>query len=320
MKLGLEKLDKLCYNDFCICFFEKENCDAMFKNKGKFVVFGALLAAGLGLAACSSAEEISFEPLDSAVLEAFLGPMPDSFDERLDYDHVEGALAHQLAQPEIGEVFAVIHTNHGSIHVRLFPQYAPLAVRNFTTHANNGFFDDLTFHRVMPDFMIQGGCPLGTGFGGESIWGHSFGDELTANLRNIRGALSMANSGQNTNSSQFFIVQNQNQKPVSEAQLDYFRSVEDVLLTDYFGEHIDIEAHGHYMRDRFPMEFMEHYNTHGGTPHLDFVHTVFGQVFYGMDIVDAIAAVPLQPAPMRETPQTPVDTVYIITVELRVWE
>ena len=80
-------------------------------------------------------------------------------------------------------------------------------MENFLTHAENGYYDGMIFHRVIQDFMIQGGDPTGTGMGGESIYGAEFEDEFSMNLFNLRGALSMANAGPNTNGSQFFIVQ-----------------------------------------------------------------------------------------------------------------
>ncbi|NLP46408.1 MAG: peptidylprolyl isomerase, partial [Epulopiscium sp.] len=106
-----------------------------------------------------------------------------------------------------GEDIAIITTNYGTITVRFFPDAAPKAVENFITHVNNGYYDGITFHRVIQDFMIQGGDPEGTGMGGESIWKEPFEDEFDVNYRNFRGAISMANSGPNTNGSQFFIVQ-----------------------------------------------------------------------------------------------------------------
>ena len=120
----------------------------------------------------------------------------------------ENMALEQLQPPAKGEEIAVIKTNYGTIKARLFPEIAPKAVENFKTHAKNGYYDGVTFHRVIPDFMIQGGDPEGTGMGGESIWGKAFEDEFDINYRNFRGALSMANGGPNTNGSQFFIVQN----------------------------------------------------------------------------------------------------------------
>jgi cyclophilin family peptidyl-prolyl cis-trans isomerase len=97
---------------------------------------------------------------------------------------------------------ATISTNHGDIQLDLFADDAPETVANFTKLAGDGFYDGLVFHRVIPDFMVQGGCPQGTGTGGP---GYKFDDEINDH-RIVRGTLAMANAGPNTNGSQFFIV------------------------------------------------------------------------------------------------------------------
>jgi len=97
---------------------------------------------------------------------------------------------------------ATLHTSAGPIELELFPDDAPKTVGNFTKLANDGFYDGLVFHRVIPDFMIQGGCPEGTGTGDP---GYKFEDEFNDH-RVVKGALAMANAGPNTNGSQFFIV------------------------------------------------------------------------------------------------------------------
>ena len=97
---------------------------------------------------------------------------------------------------------ATLHTSEGPIEVELFPADAPKTVANFTKLAGDGFYDGLIFHRVIPDFMIQGGCPEGIGTGGP---GYQFEDEFNDH-KVVRGALAMANAGPNTNGSQFFIV------------------------------------------------------------------------------------------------------------------
>ena len=171
----------------------------------------------------------------------------------------------QTAIPKSGDTVASLITTMGEIKIKLFKDEAPLAAENFITHAKNGYYDNLIFHRVIKDFMIQGGDPLGTGTGGESIWGSPFNDEFTPELHNLRGALSMANSGPSTNGSQFFIVQ---ANSVPKQMLDQMEE----------------------LKDRgFPSEVIEDYKNLGGTPWLDFRHTVFGQVFEGMDVVDLIA-------------------------------
>lgn len=159
---------------------------------------------------------------------------------------------------------ATIKTNHGDITIQLFPEQAPKTVENFVKLAQQGYYDGITFHRVIPEFMIQGGDPTGTGAGGESIYGASFEDEFSPELFNLNGALSMANAGPNTNGSQFFIVSN---------------------------EHIDSRALPQLESAGYPQEIIDAYQN-GGTPWLDFRHTVFGQVIDGMDVVREISMVP----------------------------
>jgi cyclophilin family peptidyl-prolyl cis-trans isomerase len=140
---------------------------------------------------------------------------------------------------------ATLHTSKGAIELELFPAEAPRTVANFVELARQGFYEGLVFHRVVPDFMIQGGCPRGDGTGGP---GYEFDDEQSG-YRVVRGAVAMANRGPNTNGSQFFIV------------------------------------------------------TAPECPWLDGKHTVFGRVSAGMDIVDAISAVPRDG---RDRPREPV--------------
>ncbi|HFU4377358.1 TPA: peptidylprolyl isomerase [Streptococcus suis] len=167
------------------------------------------------------------------------------------------------------EAAVKIKTSEGDITIKLFPEQAPLTVENFLTHAKNGYYNGTIFHRVIKDFMIQGGDPLGNGTGGESIWagkgttidaGYGFKDEISAFLYNIRGSLSMANAGAGTNGSQFFINQN---------------------TTDMSSQ---------FSTSSYPGKIIEAYKN-GGNPNLDGKHTVFGQVIEGMDIVDKIASV-----------------------------
>lgn len=100
----------------------------------------------------------------------------------------------------------VLETNQGIIELELFPEVAPLAVENFTTHVKNGYYNGLIFHRIIKDFMIQGGDPSGTGRDGESIWKKDFKDEFTNKMFDRAGILAMANRGPHTNGSQFFIT------------------------------------------------------------------------------------------------------------------
>ena len=223
------------------------------------------------------------------------------------------AVGFQLEQPAEGEEIAVMHTSMGDIYIRFFPEAAPKAVENFKTHAQNGYYNNLTFHRVISDFMIQGGDPKGNGTGGESIWGGSFEDEFDAKLLNLRGSLAMANSGVDTNGSQFFINQvgaekfGTRESYTEEAMNKIYQTAYD-QYAQYYGESFtrsfsnwqafkDANHQETYIYDRIPDEVWDLYEKTGGNISLDGAwrktggHTVFGQVFRGMDIVDAIATV-----------------------------
>ncbi len=196
----------------------------------------------------------------------------------------------QLEAVKQGDPVAVFHTNHGDIKVRLFPEYAPKAVENFTTHATEGYYNGLTFHRVINQFMIQGGDPNGNGTGGESIWGDAFENEVSLDLRNIRGALCMANAGPDTNGSQFYIVQNSQGEEMQNA-IKGFNMDEDYINGNLMFKNKDGKTLTN--GDVFPQEVIDAY-AGGGYPYLDLAYTVFGQVYEGITIVDEIAAVPTQ--------------------------
>lgn len=159
---------------------------------------------------------------------------------------------------------ATIKTSLGEVKVQLFAKLAPKTVKNFVELAKKGYYNGVLFHRVIPDFMIQGGDPTGTGRGGESIYGKAFEDEFSDQLFNFNGALSMANAGPNTNGSQFFIV---SASRVPANMLEQMKMV------------------------GYPQEIIDHYKETGGTPWLDHRHTVFGQVISGMEIVEKISKV-----------------------------
>ena len=211
----------------------------------------------------------------------------------------------QTEKPAEGEQVAIMHTSMGDIAIRFFPEAAPKAVENFLTHAKNGYYNGLTFHRIIDDFMIQGGDPKGTGTGGESIWGKSFEDEFDKKLMNLRGSLSMANSGVNTNGSQFFINQ---AKPDGKTAAELKRTYDyDTIIQSYCTQYgmtaaaveAALKQQGGISPDSrlVPDEVWEVYAQNGGNIHLDGAwresggHTVFGQVYAGMDVVDAIAGV-----------------------------
>ncbi|MGN1230301.1 MAG: peptidylprolyl isomerase [Anaerotignum sp.] len=195
----------------------------------------------------------------------------------------------QAQMPAEGDEIAVITTSAGVVKMMFYPEEAPKAVENFKTLAKSGYYDGLTFHRVINNFMVQTGDPTGVGNGGESCWGEPFADEISPKLHYYRGAVAMANKGPNTNDSQFFIVQ---QKDVGEDILSALRTARDnnegelgVTLTD-----------GNYytFSQLFPDEVLEYYEKVGGAAHLEYVfgnpYSIFGQVFEGLDVIDAIAA------------------------------
>ena len=157
------------------------------------------------------------------------------------------------------EAEVILHTSKGDITVKLFPTLAPKASENFLKHAKDKYYDGLTFHRVIKDFMIQSGDPKGDGTGGESIWKKGFAVEPTPFLYNIRGALAMANTGaKESNGSQFYIVQNKDDQSKQLGNAGY------------------------------PKPIIDAYKK-GGYPAGDTKYTVFGQVIKGMDVVDTIA-------------------------------
>lgn len=181
------------------------------------------------------------------------------------YDFEEAA-EKQMADAESGETIAIMHVkNFGDIKFKFFTEKTPKAVENFLTHAQNGYYDGVKFHRVIEDFMIQGGDPQGTGYGGESIWGKGFEEELDESLVPYRGALCMASSGTGTSSlgSQFFIVQ---------------ANADDAIADQ-------MSAYG------YPEKLTNCYKKYGGYLSLYGSYTVFGQVIEGMDVVDKIAKV-----------------------------
>ena len=255
----------------------------------------------------------------------------------------------QFADPEPGTPIVTLHTSIGDIKMMLFPQAAPKTVENFVTHCKDGYYDGVIFHRVIEDFMIQGGDPAGTGTGGESIWKMDFDDEFTDNLHNFRGALSMANSGYSTNGSQFFIVQqdavqypNSNytitddtvddtmlyllrnhlvfegtmrmyeaqESGASDEELEKIIETLNTEISEILADGVTAELEARFGKA------IEKYKEVGGTWPLDYKHTVFGQVIEGMDVVDAIARVETKTAASGDNTQPAQDVVIeSVTVE-----
>ncbi|WP_105127833.1 peptidylprolyl isomerase [Streptococcus suis] len=234
------------------------------------------LAATILLTACASNSTTSTEQSSSSSSSSTLATTTDTtasskYAKDLAYaiNNPDASFPQLSSDIAENEAAVKIKTTEGDITIKLFPEQAPLTVENFLTHAKNGYYNGTIFHRVIKDFMIQGGDPMGNGTGGESIWagkgttidaGYGFKDEISAFLYNIRGSLSMANAGAGTNGSQFFINQN---------------------TTDMSSQ---------LSSSKYPTKIVDAYKN-GGNPNLDGKHTVFGQVIEGMDIVDKIASV-----------------------------
>ena len=229
------------------------------------------LASSLLLAACSSSTDTSSSSSEAASSSSSDTASSSQYAKDLAYaiNNPNASFPQLSTDIADNEAAVKIKTSLGDITIKLFPEEAPLAVENFLTHAKEGYYDGIIFHRVIDGFMIQGGDPEGNGTGGQSIWagkddsidaGNGFKNEISAFLYNIRGALAMANAGADTNGSQFFI----NQNPA--------------------------DASGQLSSGKTPGKIIEAYKN-GGNPSLDGGYTVFGQVIEGMDVVDKIASV-----------------------------
>lgn len=211
--------------------------------KRKLLLVGLIAGLCIGLTACGNKEEAKDKTTETNVEVTGEGT--------------------QFQPIKEGELVAEMTVkDYGVIKIRFFSEVAPKSVENYISLSQEGYYDGLTFHRVINDFMIQGGDPLGNGTGGESIWGVPFEDEFSEELFPLRGALCMANSGQNTNGSQFFIVQ------AGDVEESIIEQMEEIGNLDIL---------------------IKNYQANGGTPWLWFAHTVFGQVYEGMDVVDKIA-------------------------------
>ncbi|MBQ8598715.1 MAG: peptidylprolyl isomerase [Oscillospiraceae bacterium] len=198
---------------------------------------------------------------------SFAGCQQETSENESSLPETETSAYPQLAdKPAQDSEVAIVETEAGTIKMCFYPEYAPKAVENFLTHAKEGYYDGLTFHRIIDDFMIQGGDPEGNGTGGESIWGEGFGEEITVNLRHFRGAVCMAKSSlPDSQGSQFYIVDG--------------IEIPDSLISQ-------MEEMGE--ENGWPEEVIKGYEELGGYPMLDLQYTVFGQVFEGMDVVDEL--------------------------------
>lgn len=308
-------------------------------------LLAAMLASFVGLTGCAgsgassssgsssaessaSSDASSASSVSSAAGEAVVLPPFAGFDPAAKLSEDETAAMIKAAYEGTGEFApdklptAEIETSAGTIKIRLFPQFAPKAVENFMKHAKDGYYDNTKFHRVIENFMIQGGDPKGNGTGGESIWKGAFEDELNVLLHHFPGALSMANSGPNSNGSQFFIVQGE-VLPMDEiwGQMEQVIYSNRLLFESYArlldfidGKGMDIAtaqgdpelnkamesvqaeldaAIAKGVPEAFTKQMSaakEIYAKVGGVPNLDYKHTVFGYLYEGMDVVNKIAA------------------------------
>ena len=240
----------------------------------KKLMIGATLALSIGLFAACGSDNSTKDTQESAA---------KTTETSVDLNKLELPQLNDKVTDD--EYLVELVTTEGNVKIKLFPKQAPKAVENFVKHAKDGYYKDTPFHRVIKDFMIQGGDPKGDGTGGESIWKKGFKTEDSKQLYNIRGALSMARAeSRYSNGSQFFIVTNN-------------EDVSDGLAIQYY-----------------PEKIIEQYKK-GGAPQLDGEYTVFGQVTEGMDVVDKIANGEVKDSDSGEK-STPVNPVKVTEVKV----
>lgn len=211
----------------------------------------------------------------------------------------ENASVKNFTAPQVGDDIIIMKFQgyDGEVKIRLFPEYAELGVENFVGLANNGYYDGLTFHRIISDFMIQGGDPLGNGTGGESVWGGKFDGGTSDKLTHAAGALAYANSKTTeTDGSQFYIVTG----------------------ATYNDDYISVlESNGM----KFSDDVKKILATAGGAPWLDGGYTIFGQVYEGLDIIFSIQDVEVyQSNPFSSEASTPVEPVVLEYVKVGKYE
>ena len=274
----------------------------------KICTLCAALLVTLSLAACASGPTAAEQVIGTEGTVAMEDLTPSS-------DADKEAIGYQLEAPEAGEEICVLKTNYGDIKLRFFPDAAPKAVYNFKSLALSGYYDGLTFHRVIENFMIQGGDPNGDGTGGESVWGEAFEDEFNDNLLNIDGSVSMANAGANTNGSQFFI----NATGGMSTDWDYYQQIYDQYKEN--AEYFDAMGVNTVDMSKVTDAVKKLYEENGGNPNLDGYystggtgHTVFAQVFEGMENVYALSQVD------TDSSDKPVEDMVIQSVEITTYE
>lgn len=203
-------------------------------------------------------------------------------------DPAKDIVLKQFEEIKKGTQTAVINTTLGTFKIAFFKDEAPKAVENFVTLAKDGYYNGLSFFKVLKDFVVQTGDPLGTGSGGDSMWGKPFEDEFSWNLWHFRGAVAMNNQGKaDTNGSQFFIVQAKN---------------------------VDADTVNNMRNGQFPEKVVQKYVEVGGVPQFDGRYTIFAFVYEGMDVIDAISEVEVDAAT-----QKPAKDVLINSVEIKTY-
>lgn len=225
--------------------------------KKSALILAAVMSAAIMLGGCKGTSTVDDEnSIVNAIKEQDAANAANSQD----------AVIRNFEMPEVGEKIAVITVkDYGEIKIKLFPDAASKGVENFTGLAEMGYYDELIFHRIISNFMIQGGDPKGNGTGGKSIWGDKFDGGISEGLYHFSGAVAYANSGStSTNGSQFYIVNTPE---------GYLQNTCEELMQ------YDPSTYS------WAPNVVEMYNEKGGVPFLDGGYTVFGQVFEGLDIV-----------------------------------
>ncbi|MBQ8728152.1 MAG: peptidylprolyl isomerase [Oscillospiraceae bacterium] len=195
--------------------------------------------------------------------------------------------------PEIGEKIAVIKVkDFGEIKIKFFPEYASKGVENFIGLAEMDYYDELIYHRVVQDFVIQGGDPRGDGAGGNSVWGQDFAVDAAPNLYHFSGAVAYAHAKGGGNGSQFYIVCTKEGETYANEGIPLTKEIIDQY--------------------KYTNEVKALYMEKGGLPFLDGGYTVFGQVFEGMDVVYAISEVKVDPQTSMPAKQVVIESVEIV--------
>ncbi len=284
------------------------------------IIISAVLAAGCILTAgCGNSANSS----DSTAAPNAVGSPNESGSSSAIGTSGEGNINMQLNK---GDTIAEITIEgYGTVKAKLFPEIAPKGVDNFIKLANNGYYEGKTIHRVMADFMLQGGSLNGDGTGGEAADGGSFGIEPNYNARHFYGALCYANAaGQNT--TQFYIVNNKQEQNLSDistdtvmmyiAQYEMYRDMyeDGTMEYSYYNSLVVNYENLLDMISNATDEVKEQYKS-GGTPSLDGGYTVFGQVYEGFDVIDAVSACNVVENSGGELSK-PVDTIKITSVKI----